>query len=190
MDLSCKATEVVLVSCRAILFHRCWFHRKFLLSLIDFALIWGDSKPMRGALFTLTILFALVAVSGCRTASSGWDGTWKINTLKSSYNSRIITISILTNGDYRYDAGDLSFVFRCDGKDRAVAKDHTEACVKRSSTSLELIRKEHGVETNTHDWVLSANGMVFTSTTRTLRPNGAVVTGNIVGRWPGQVFHS
>lgn len=125
-------------------------------------------------------LFVLTAGLGCRTPSSLWNGAWRLDASRSSFRGAVIMISISTDGEYRYNIGDSGFSFRCDGKDRAVGENHTEACVNSSSTTLDLIRKDDGVETNRHHWELSTDGRVFTSTTTALRPNGPVVTAHII----------
>jgi hypothetical protein len=45
---------------------------------------------------------------------------------------------------------------------------------------LDLTQKENGVKTSAGHWELSANGEVFTSTATTFRPNGPVITGQMV----------
>jgi hypothetical protein len=134
---------------------------------------------MRRAWFTCIVLWALAATLGCRSPSADWNGTWRLNPSKSNFQSRVFTISISADGEYRLDDASLSFTFWCDGKDRPIGKNRTRACVKSSATALDLTQKENGVKTSTDHWELSANGEVFMSTATTFRPSGPVATGQM-----------
>lgn len=98
---------------------------------------------MRNARFGWVIFCAVVAAtSGCHAPSPSWDGTWKLNLSKSSFQSPIFIISISADGEYHYDDGSSSYTFRCDGKDRPMGNNRTQACVKSSSTVLTLTRRK------------------------------------------------
>jgi hypothetical protein len=112
--------------------------------------------------------------------SPDWNGTWKLNLSKSSFQEPVLTISISADGEYRYDDGIVSDTFRCDGKYRPIGNNRTQACVKSSATTLDKTRKENGVNTNTYHWELSAGGKVFTATATAFRPSGPVVIGQLV----------
>jgi hypothetical protein len=136
---------------------------------------------MRNACFGWVIICAVVsATSGCRAPSPSWEGTWKLNLSKSSFQSPIFIISISADGEYRYDDGSSSYTFRCDGKDPPMGNNRTQACVRSSATVLDLTRKENGVKTSAHRWELSAGGKVLTSTVTAFRPSGPVITGQFV----------
>jgi hypothetical protein len=135
---------------------------------------------MRNAWFRWVIFCVLGSILGCRAPSPDWNGTWKLNPSTSSFQGPIFTISISADGEYRYDDGRSSFTLRCDGKDRPIGKNRTQACVKSSATALDLTRKENGVKTNAYHWELSDGGKVFTSTATTLGPSGPVITMQIV----------
>jgi hypothetical protein len=135
---------------------------------------------MRNACSGWVIFCALAATLGCRAPSPDWNGTWKLNPSKSNFQGPILTISISVDGEYRYDDGNASFVFRCDGKDRPIPKNRTLACVKSSATVLDLTQKEDGVKTNAYHWELSADGKVLTATATEFRPSGPVVKGRAV----------
>ena len=81
-----------------------------------------------------------------------------MNPSKGNFQGPIFTISISADGEYRYDDGRSSFTFRCDGKDRPIGKNRTQACVKSSATMLDMTRKENGAKTNAYHWELSAGG--------------------------------
>jgi hypothetical protein len=103
-----------------------------------------------------------------------------MNPSKSSFQGPIFTISISTDGEYRFDDGSSSFTFRCDGKDRPVEKNRTRACVKSSATVLNLIQKENGVKTRANHWELSSDGKVLTSTATEFPPSGPVIASQVV----------
>ncbi len=135
---------------------------------------------MRNAWFGWGIFCALAATLACRASSPDWNGTWKLNPSKSSFQGPVFTISISADGEYRYDDGSSSLIFRCDGKDRPIGKNRIQACVKSSATTLDLTRHENGVKTNANHWELSAGGKILTFTATAFRPNGPVVTAQVV----------
>jgi len=103
-----------------------------------------------------------------------------MNPSKGNFQGQIFTISVSADGEYRWDDGRSSFTFRCDGKDRPIGNNRTDACVKSSATVLDRTRKENGAKTNEYHWELSADGKVFTSTAAVFRPIGPVITGQLV----------
>lgn len=141
---------------------------------------------MRNAPFCWLAFCALAVTFGCRAPSrppsANWNGTWKLNLPESSYQGPVITVSISPHGEYRYDDGSSSFTFRCDGKNRPVGENRTRSCVKRSATALELVQKEDGLKTSARRWELSAGGSVLTATATTFRPNGPVITGEVIAQ--------
>src|SRR5579862_9023515 len=148
---------------------------------------------MRRALFSWVVFCALAVTLGCRaqtnthlSPSPDWNGTWKLNLSKSSYQHLVITISIAADGEYRYEAGGSSLTFRCDGKDQPIGKNRTQVCVKGSAAALDLTRKENGAKTNTYHWELSADDKVLTAITTTFPPSGPVTTSqNVASRVSG-----
>lgn len=136
---------------------------------------------MRNARFSWVVFCALTAtLVGCRAPSPDWNGTWKLNSSKSNFQGPIFTMSISTDGEYRYDDGRSSFTFRCDGKDRPIGENRTQACVKSSTTVFDLTQKENGVKTSVSHWELSDDGKVLTSTRTEFPPSGPVITFQIV----------
>lgn len=134
---------------------------------------------MRNAWRGWVIVCALAATLGCQTASPNWNGTWKLNPLKSSYQGQILTVSISADGEYRFDESSI-FTLRCDGEDRPIGNNRTVVCVASGTTALDITQKENGVKTRaTHD-ELSPDGKVFTTTVTEFRPNGPVITSQIV----------
>jgi len=137
---------------------------------------------MRNAWFGCIVFCALAAISVCRAPSGDWNGTWKLNVPKSSFQDQAITISILADGEYRYDDGFVSDTFRCDGEYRPIpiGNNRTQACVKSSATTLHRTRMENGAKTNTYHWELSAGGKIFTATATAFHPSGPVIMGQLV----------
>ena len=129
----------------------------------------------------LAVVLALAFTSACnaRQPSPDWNGTWRLNPAKSSQGP-LVTISILADGEYRYDNGASSFTFRCDGKDQPIGNNRTQACVEGNATTLDVTRKENGEKTNAYHWELSADGRVLTATATEFRPGGSVTTSEVV----------
>jgi hypothetical protein len=138
------------------------------------------AKGMRNTWFGWIVFCALAVTLGCRAPSPEWNGTWKVNPSKSNFQGPLITISISADGEYRYNDGVANSTFRCDGKYRPIGNNRTQSCVKSSATTLEMTREENGIKTNAYHWELSTGGKVFTSTATAFRPNGPVVTAQIV----------
>ncbi len=133
------------------------------------------AKSMRNARFGWVLLCSLIVASSCRAPSRDWNGTWKLNPNKSSFQGQILTISIMPGGEYRFDENSRH-TLRCDGKDRAIGNRRTLACVERGVTVLDVTQRENGVETRaTHD-ELSPDGKVFTTTVTEYRPNEPVIS--------------
>ncbi len=124
----------------------------------------------------------LATILGCRAPSPDWNGTWKLNPMRSSFQGQVLAISITADGEYRFDEGNWSNTLRCDGKDRAIENHRTRVCVKRGVTELDITLKENGVKTRTTHDELSADGEAFTTTVTEFRPNGSVVPSQTVFR--------
>ncbi len=137
---------------------------------------------MRNARLGWVVLCTITALWGCRTPSQDWNGTWRLDPSKSTFQgrARAITVSISADGEYHYDDGFVQNTFRCDGEYRPIENNRTQACVRTSATTLDRTRMENGVKTNKYHWELSAGGKVFTATATTFRPGGPVVTGQLV----------
>jgi hypothetical protein len=134
---------------------------------------------MRRAGFSWVVFCALAATLGCRVPSADWNGTWKLNPTKSSYQGQILTISISADGEYRFDENS-SHTLRCDGKDHPIGNKRTQVCVKKGVTVLDITQKENGVKTRATQDELSTDGTVFTTTVTEFRPNGPVITNQII----------
>jgi hypothetical protein len=134
---------------------------------------------MRREWFCWIVFCALVATLGCRAPSPDWNGTWKLNLSKSSYQGSVLTISISADGEYRFDESS-SHTLRCDGKDRPIGNNRTLVCVKSGVTVLDITLKENGVKKKATRDEVSTDGKVFTTTVTEFRPNGPVITSQIV----------
>jgi len=135
---------------------------------------------MRKVWFGWVAFCALTATLGCRAPSPDWNGAWKLNPSKSSFQGPVFTISISADGEYRYGDGNSSFTLRCDGKDRPIGDSRTRVCVKSSATVFDITQKENGVKMSANRWELSADGKVFTSTATVFRPSGSIITSQTI----------
>jgi hypothetical protein len=135
---------------------------------------------MRNKPLSWVIFCAFAVTWDCRPPASDWNGEWKLNSSKSSFQGPMFTISISTNGEYRYDDGRSSSTFACDGKDRPIAKNATRACVQSSATVLDLIQKKDGVKTKVNHWELSPDGKVLTLTATLSPSNAPTIAGQVV----------
>jgi hypothetical protein len=134
---------------------------------------------MRNARFRWVVCCTFViAAAGCQTPSQDWNGTWKLNPTKSSYQGQILTISISPDGEYRFDENS-SNTLRCDGKDQPLGNNRTLLCVK-SVGVLDITLKENGAKTRTTHDALSADGKFFTTTVTEFRPKGPIITSQLV----------
>jgi hypothetical protein len=134
---------------------------------------------MRNVWSAWIVFCTLVAAIGCWPPSPDWNGTWKLNPTKSTYQGNVLTISISGDGEYRFDESS-SHTLRCDGKDRPIGNNRTQVCVKSGDTVLDIAILENGVKTrSTHDEV-ATDGKSFTTTVTEFRPNGSVITSQIV----------
>lgn len=148
--------------------------------LRDFGTQQRDRWLMKKICVICTITCILGPALGCRTPSADWSGTWILKPSRSNFQGPVFTVSVESGGEYRWEEGGRSFVFRCDGKFRPIGQDRMQACTQSSATVLDLIRKKDGVTTNAYRWELSAGGKVYTSTATAFRPNEPAVTTQIV----------
>jgi hypothetical protein len=134
---------------------------------------------MRKAWFGWIVFCAFVATQGCRAPSLDWNGKWRLNSDKSSFQGQVLTISISGDSEYSFDEN-TSHTISCDGKNRAIENNLTLTCVKSSVKVLDITLKENGVKTRvTHDEI-SADGKVLTTTVTEFRANAPVITSQIV----------
>jgi hypothetical protein len=134
---------------------------------------------MRNACFSWVVFCMFAAILGCRAPSPDWNGAWKLNPTESSYQGQVLTISISSDGEYRFDESS-SHTLRCDGKDRPIGNNRTRVCVKSGVTALDITLKENGAKTRATRDELSTDGKVFTTTVTEFPPNGPVITSQIV----------
>ena len=121
----------------------------------------------------------LAATQGCRTPSSDWTGTWKLNVSKSSYQGQVLTISSRADGQYRFDENSIHTI-RCDGKGRPIDNDRTLVCTKSGVSELDITLEQNGVKTAVTRDQLSTDGKTFTTTVTEFRPSGPVLASQII----------
>jgi hypothetical protein len=116
---------------------------------------------------------------GCRAPSPDWNGTWKLNPTKSNYRGQVLTISISADGEYCFDENS-SHTLRCDGKVRPIGNNRTLVCVRSGVRVLDITLKENAVKTRVTRDELSTDGKVLTTTMNEFRPDGSVITAQII----------
>jgi hypothetical protein len=152
---------------------------------------------MKSGIVGFIMLCIFVAVLGCRRAVPDWNGTWTLIAAKST--TPTINIAISAQGEYRYDDGEVTTFFWCDGKYHQAGSNRTQACIKNGATSLDRIRRENGVKTNEYHWELSKSGQVLTFTATAFSSARPVNMGSVVlsrisgfngfaGRWRDETF--
>ena len=134
---------------------------------------------MREPWLGCVVLCVLTATLGCQAPSADWNGTWKVNPTTSSYQGQILTISISADGEFRFDEKS-SHTLRCDGKARPIGNNRTLVCVKSGVVALDITTMGNGVRTRTVHDELSSDGKAFTTTVTEFRPNGPVITSQIL----------
>ncbi|HEX4067152.1 MAG TPA: hypothetical protein VHZ09_14110 [Acidobacteriaceae bacterium] len=135
---------------------------------------------MRNARFGLgAYCLFVVAVAGCQTPSQDWNGTWKLDTGKSSYQGQVLTISLSPDGEFRFDENS-SHILRCDGKERPIGNNRTQACVMSGATVLKITVKHDGAKTVTTRDELSDEGRIFTTTRTEYQSNGSPTESQLV----------
>lgn len=94
---------------------------------------WYEGSAKRE--FALVILVMLVAISSsCQ--SSAWDGVWTLDKTDSRLIGSSFVIQPLRDGGYQIDTGDVSFRFRCDGKEYPTVANQGLKCLMPNSTTL------------------------------------------------------
>ncbi|MGA2250304.1 hypothetical protein [Terracidiphilus sp.] len=134
---------------------------------------------MRNVSFCWVFFFVFAVALGCQTPSPDWNGLWKLNPAKSSFQDPILTILITADDEYRFDESS-SHTLHCDGQDRSIGNNRMLTCVKSSATVLDIALKENGVKTRATRDELSTDGKIFTTTVTEFRPNASAFTHQIV----------
>ena len=135
---------------------------------------------MRNFWLSGVALCRLFGAQGCRAPSPDWNGTWKVNIAKSSFQSPLLTITVSPNDEYHLTEGNSTHDLRCNGKDQPVGKSRTVVCVKQGDTVLNITQMEGGIKTLTTRDELSTDRKTFTITTTEFRSNGPVTTSRMM----------
>jgi hypothetical protein len=178
-----KEKKMVLVASRVVFSLWYWSDWLFLvfgqLTSNHSGVVATEGKTMKKAWHGWIVFCTLAAIFGCRAPSSDWNGTWRLNPAKSSYQGQVLIISISADGEYRFDEKS-SHTLRCDGKDRPIGNNRTLLCVKSGAAALDITVKENGVKTRATQVELSTDGKVFTTTVTEFRPDGPLITSQII----------
>jgi len=114
-----------------------------------------------------TGLAAAAAVS-CQHASPDWNGTWKLDPVRSDFPAPTITVSMTQDGIYQV----ATVKFRCDGKGYQ-AKDTTIFCAQKNSLDLEITHFRNGSKIRAVDWQLSSDGNALTIESTDIQADGS-----------------
>ena len=106
--------------------------------------------------------------------SPDWNGTWKLDTARSTLPARTLTVSIAADGTYRSSAGGSEMSFRCDGKERQATDILTAFCTQKSSSDLAITAFRNGSKVLTAEWELSPDGKTLTVESRRYHADGSV----------------
>ncbi len=140
----------------------------------------------RGIVFSHAPLVAvLLAMSGCRSATSPWNGIWKLNPAKTRLQHPYsFTITAQSDGGIRRKDVLYTFDFRCDGKDYpdTARVDVTASCLQASTTQWRFTYKGKGKTSSDSSWNLSPDGTTLTIHENVIQRDGSA-------RPYGSVYH-
>jgi hypothetical protein len=128
------------------------------------------------------VLISAVALR-CYGAPGVWNGTWKLNSSKSSIPGPSFTITISPTGEYHVNDGTSTSKFRCDGKEYPTVTHRMILCTRKTSSLMDIVLKENGTKIGTAHWALSADGkMLIVQQTSTQRDGSVRTRENVYSR--------
>jgi hypothetical protein len=135
---------------------------------------------MRGAWRAWIALCMCATTQGCRAPSPDWDGIWKLNPTKSTYQGQVFTISVSGDGEFRFGVNSSNtHTLRCDGKDQPGENNRTLVCVTTGATIIDITEKENGTKTKAIHDEISTDRKIFTSTITEFRQSGPAITSHM-----------
>jgi hypothetical protein len=134
---------------------------------------------MLEAVLILVALFAPTATLSGQRPSPDWNGKWKLNPAKSSYQGPVLTITASGNDGFRfYVHSGVNVV--CNGKRQPESNNRTLICIRVGTKALDMTLEENGLKTRvTHD-ELSSDGAFLVVTVTEFQPNKPATTHQIV----------
>jgi len=132
-------------------------------------------KPILKSLRTFGIVAALLAVPVLPSSaeSNAWDGTWKLNEMRSQLSGPAFTITILGKGEFQVVTSSYKYRLICDGKYRPMVGNRSLACLKTTTTTMDTAEQENGKLLNTVHRELSSDGKTLTQTMVTIDEHGS-----------------
>jgi hypothetical protein len=117
------------------------------------------------------VAFACAIAAPSLSASSPWDGTWKLNKEKSQATD--LTMTLVKSGDkYYWDTDGPGFAFGCDGKEYPSPGGRTISCTETPS-GFTTTTKMNGKTVSTAKHELSPDEKTFTFTRAATMPDGS-----------------
>jgi hypothetical protein len=134
---------------------------------------------MLEAVLIFVSFFATTTTLSGQRLSPEWNGKWKLNPAKSSYQGPVLTISVSGKDEFRfYVHSGVNVV--CNGKRQPEANDRTITCVRVGTKALNMTLEENGLKTRTTHDELSRDGDFLITTVTVFQPNQLVTTHQIV----------
>jgi hypothetical protein len=131
--------------------------------------MWFAKSAMKPTLKNLrvcglvAVLLAVLVLPSSAEANA-WDGTWKLNEMKSHLGGPAFTITILGEGEFQVVTSSYNYRLICDGKYRPMVGNKSLACLKTTATTMDTAEKENGKLLNTVHRELSADGKTLAQT--------------------------
>jgi hypothetical protein len=122
----------------------------------------------------------LTSASHCLAADNIWNGTWKLNAVKSPRTSPTFTMTISPQGGYEINNGNYTYRFFCDGKEYPKIDRITIACAQATTTEMDTTLKENGKVGSRSHSEISADGKTQTETLTRIHEDGTTETKNTV----------
>jgi hypothetical protein len=122
-----------------------------------------------------TLMFAAMCtccVSLCHAADSPWNGTWKLNEVRSKLTGSMDTVSQGPDGKYTVTSSGLTFTFGCDGANYPLPGGHEISCTRNGDQALHFVARAGGDELGQIDRTLSDGGKTMTVVDTGKAPDG------------------
>jgi len=130
---------------------------------------------MKNASIPIALSIAvLIYVSGCSGPSSEWNGRWKLEQSKSSISLPTFTFAVPSPGEYRYEAEDVNYAFRCDGKEYPTYDNYVLSCRQTSANAFDATTKKGGSDVSDSHWEVSSDGRLLTIKWNATQPGGGI----------------
>lgn len=120
----------------------------------------------------VVVMFACAVAVPSSSASSPWDGTWKLNQEKSQLTGTTLTLTKSGNV-YHERSSQMERDYECDGKEHPDFGSATLIC-RETPTTMELTRVRNGKPLSTIKRELDPGGKTYHSVFTSMLPGGEV----------------